>query len=382
MNFLRQQVTALTRRSLFLSERCYPIRYDSNTSKDGDDKKKTTESDVFDNKLMVRDSFDSIADKTKNSYLTMVDIFLDRDVHRRNHVEFIYAALKNMESFGVHRDIEVYKALMNVMPKEKFIPRNIFQAEFMHYPKQQQCMIDLLEQMEDNGVMPDFEMQDILLNTFGRRGHPTLKYMRMMYWMPKFKNSSPWPLPNPVPNDALELAKLAVTRMCTVDLHSNVDVYDTSEVESSIDETWIVSGMSQEQSKLLALHSVDRPLRIEGPNLIWLRNQSLNYFILKGDPVEYPENQAQDEDDDDVSNLSFTKFGWASSKKKEVAVRRSVHEQRDGTIYAICATGTSTKDSLLSWIRLLETNGNPRLAEIPVLFKFRSHVAENLLASG
>ncbi|KAG4069895.1 hypothetical protein HA402_009602 [Bradysia odoriphaga] len=380
MNFLRQQVTALTRRSLFSSERCYPIRYDSNTSKDGD-KKKTNESDVFDNKLMVRDAFDSIADKNKNSYLAMVDIFLDRDVHRRNHVEFIYAALKNMESFGVHRDITVYKALMNVMPKEKFIPRNIFQAEFQHYPKQQQCMIDLLEQMEDNGVMPDFEMQDILLNTFGRRGHPTLKYMRMMYWMPKFKNSSPWPLPNPVPNDTLELAKLAVTRMCTVDLHSNVDVYDTSEVESSIDATWIVSGMSQEQSKLLALHSLDRPLRIEGPNLIWLRNQSLNYFILKGDPVEFPEDQAEEEDDDDVSNLSFTKFGWASSKKKEVAVRRSVHEQRDGTIYAICATGTSTKDSLLSWIRLLETHGNPRLAEIPVLFKFRSHVAENLLAS-
>lgn len=71
-------------------------------------------------------------------------------------------------------------------------------------------------------VMPDYEMQDILLNTFGRRGHPTLKYMRMMYWMPKFNNKSPWPLPNPAPNDALELAKLAVARMCTVDLHSNV----------------------------------------------------------------------------------------------------------------------------------------------------------------
>lgn len=153
MNFLRQQITALTRRSLTLSERCYPIRYDSSSSKgekeEKDDKKDG--SDVFDNKLMVRDSFDSIADKNKNSYLSMVDIFLDRDVHRRNHVEFIYAALKNMEKFGVHRDIEVYKALMNVMPKEKFIPKNMFQAEFMHYPKQQQCMIDLLEQMEDNG---------------------------------------------------------------------------------------------------------------------------------------------------------------------------------------------------------------------------------------
>uniref|UniRef100_A0A905AUS3 ECSIT C-terminal domain-containing protein n=1 Tax=Glossina morsitans morsitans TaxID=37546 RepID=A0A905AUS3_GLOMM len=43
---------------------------------------------------------------------------------------------------------------------------------------------------------------------------------------------------------------------------------------------------------------------------------------------------------------------------------RSVHQQDDGTICAICATGTSTKDSLLSWIRLLEANGNPVLSQI------------------
>lgn len=163
MNFLRQQVIALTRRNLFRSERCYPIRYDSSSSKDEEEKKKNNNgSDPFENRLMLRDSFDSIADKNKNSYLAMVDIFLDRDVHRRNHVEFIYAALKNMETFGVHRDIEVYKALMNIMPKEKYIPRNMFQAEFMHYPKQQQCMIDLLEQMEDNG---EIEVMDVCVGS-------------------------------------------------------------------------------------------------------------------------------------------------------------------------------------------------------------------------
>lgn len=58
---------------------------------------------------------------------------------------------------------------------------------------------------------------------------------------------------------------------------------------------------------------------------------------------------------------------------------RSIHQQDDGTIYAICATGTSTKDSLLSWIRLLETNGNPSLAHIPVLFKFRAPVDDKSL---
>lgn len=71
-----------------------------------------------------------------------------------------------------------------------------------------------------------------------------------------------------------------------------------------------------------------------------------------------------------------------SPKKSDVVVKmpkRSLHQQDDGTIYAICATGTSTKDSLLSWIRLLERNGNPSLAHIPVLFKFRTPVDDRAL---
>lgn len=101
--------------------------------------------------VLTLNSFDKISDKTKEAYLDMVDIYTTRDVHRRGHVEFIYSALRHMEEFGVHKDLDVYKSLINVLPKGKFIPTNVFQAEFMHYPKQQQCMIDLLQQMEDNG---------------------------------------------------------------------------------------------------------------------------------------------------------------------------------------------------------------------------------------
>lgn len=140
------------------------------------------------------------------------------------------------------------------------------------------------------GVIPDHEMQDILVNTFGRRGHPVLKYMRMLYWMPKFKNASPWLLPNPVPNDTMELARLAVERMCTVDLTSDVKIYETKNVESSLDDTWIVSGMSLEQSELLKAHNPNIPLTIEGPSIIWLRNKSVTYFTLRGDPTPCQSN--------------------------------------------------------------------------------------------
>lgn len=82
----------------------------------------------------------------------------------------------------------------------------------------------------------------------------------------------------------------------------------------------------------------------------------------------------------DVADINVPLFGRPSVKKQyQVGKVRSVHQQDDGTIFAICATGTSTKDSLLSWIRLLEANGNPALGEIPVLFRFHSKVGEKAI---
>ena len=75
-----------------------------------------------------------------------------------------------------------------------------------------------------------------------------------------------------------------------------------------------------------------------------------------------------------------------------VARLPSVHEQEDGTILAVCATGSSSRDSLLSWVRKLEVIvnmpafhlatllskvffhqiSNPRLEDMVVLFTLTS----------
>lgn len=73
--------------------------------------------------------------------------------------------------------------------------------------------------------MPDSEMEQMLLNIFGRRGFPLRKFWRMMYWMPKFKNLSPWYLPDELPSDTLELAKLAIQRITSVDPITEVNVW-------------------------------------------------------------------------------------------------------------------------------------------------------------
>ncbi|XP_054281815.1 evolutionarily conserved signaling intermediate in Toll pathway, mitochondrial-like [Macrosteles quadrilineatus] len=320
------------------------------------------------NQLATLDTFAEVDKKNKESYLDLLHFYKAKEKRRRGHVEFIYAALKHMKEFGVHKDLEAYKALMEVMPKGKFVAQTFWQSEYQHYPKQQQCIIDLLTEMEENGVIPDEEMEDLLINIFGRRSYAIRKFWRMMYWMPKFKNLSPWALPDDLPDNSLELAKLAIARITSVDPGTKITVYETKQVKDAIDDTWIVSGVSPLQQELFEQHDSTRPLFVEGSFRVWLRNSSVSYFILRADPAP---DKGPEPDVDDIRHIAMPLFSEAT--ERVVAKSEVVHQQEEGTILAVCATGSSSRDSLLSWIRLLQKD-NPRLGEIPVLFTLKSPV--------
>ena len=141
---------------------------------------------------------------------------------------------------------------MEVFPKGKMIPENRLQADFFHYPKQQQCATSLLQKMEKNKVIPDEEMGDIILNVFGKYATPYKRYCRMMYWLPKFKNLCPWPLPEEMPQDGLELGKLAIRQVdivmlgllkiliqfqiTSVDPSTRLEILDTADIPDSNDK--------------------------------------------------------------------------------------------------------------------------------------------------
>nr|CAG4642564.1 EOG090X07J4 [Evadne anonyx] len=334
---------------------------------------------VLKKELVVRsrDHFDT-ENRSKETFLAAINMFYTRDVHRRGHVEFIYSALSHLEEYGLNRDLDTYKKILDVLPKGKMIPTNVFQAEFTHYPKQQQCAIDVLEKMEDNGVIPDPEVEAMIMNTFGKHGHPMKKLMRMSYWLPKFKHASPWALPEVIPSSNLEIGKLAVARMCSVDPASVIETFETKELEDSIDDTWIVSGQSPIQQELLEKMEPYKTVYVEGGFPIWLRRTSINYFILRSEPVPPSKTELDlnsQFDFDDVSQLQSWILGEENLTSKDVLVPPSVHEQEDGTVLAIAVTGTSSKDSLLSWIRFLERK-NPHLANLSIMFATSSPLGE------
>ena len=138
--------------------------------------------------------------------------------------------------------------------------------------------------MEYNRVMPDEELGEILRNVFGIYSSPFRKYARMCYWMPKFRNLSPYPLPLDMPKDPLELAHYAVDRILgSVDPLTSITTYDAEKElsEVAIDKTWIVSGISEEQKEMIKDLPKDKPLYVEGGFRVWLRETQVTYFILR-----------------------------------------------------------------------------------------------------
>uniref|UniRef100_A0A2I3TTU0 ECSIT signaling integrator n=1 Tax=Pan troglodytes TaxID=9598 RepID=A0A2I3TTU0_PANTR len=129
-----------------------------------------------------------------------------------------------MREYGVERDLAVYNQLLNIFPKEVFRPRNIIQRIFVHYPRQQECGIAVLEQMENHGVMPNKETEFLLIQIFGRKSYPMLKLVRLKLWFPRFMNINPFPVPRDLPQDPVELAMFGLRHM-EPDLSARVTIY-------------------------------------------------------------------------------------------------------------------------------------------------------------
>uniref|UniRef100_A0AC11B406 ECSIT signaling integrator n=1 Tax=Ovis aries TaxID=9940 RepID=A0AC11B406_SHEEP len=225
--------------------------------------------------------------RNKANFVRAVQNFAEYNVHKRGHVDFIYLALRKMREYGVERDLSVYNLLLDVFPKEVFRPRNIFHSIFLHYPRQQECGIAVLEQMENHGVMPNKETEFLLLQIFGRKSYPMLKLVRMKLWFTRFKNINPFPVPRDLPQDPVDLASLALRHM-EPDLSARVTTYQMPLPKDSPDamdptETHIVGIQSPEQQSALARHDPARPIFVEGPFSLWLRDKCVYYHILRAD---------------------------------------------------------------------------------------------------
>ena len=92
---------------------------------------------------------------------------------------------------------------------------------------------------------------------------------------------------------------------------SQLEIIDTDNIADSNDKTWIVSGQSTNQKEILEGLSEGTALYVEGAFRLWLRDNQVSYFILRGPPV--PPLVPPDTDNDDFSVMSL----WVAGEKSK-----------------------------------------------------------------
>lgn len=105
-------------------------------------------------------------------------------------------------------------------------------------------------------------MFDLLVSIFGKKSAPTLKYLRMMYWLPKLRHISPWSTPETRINDEKEAAELAIKRMGSVDLENEITVFYVSIIRHDL--TWLLSQVVIIPSKYFRRKMMNCRLKIRG----------------------------------------------------------------------------------------------------------------------
>ncbi|XP_051935764.1 evolutionarily conserved signaling intermediate in Toll pathway, mitochondrial [Hippocampus zosterae] len=327
--------------------------------------------------VATRDPF-AAEHKTKASFAEALQAFAKADVRRRGHVEFIYAALKKMPEFGVERDLAVYNQLLDVFPKEVFVPRNFIQRMFNHYPRQQECAVQLLEQMENYGVMPNVETKVLLVQIFGAKAHPMRKYQRIMYWFPKFKHANPFPIPHHLPEDPVELARFSLKRIAN-DLDAKVTVYqmpctDATESGHQISLPHIVGIQSPDQMELLGKHDPSRPVFVEGPFPLWLRKTCVHYYVLRAEPVP-PGDKVEESFDPERCLYYPLQLDLDFDRDFGDLETFDVEDLDEGPVFAMCMTSQGDQATLNQWISGLQES-NPILGQIPTVFRLQAGTRE------
>ncbi|KAG8441390.1 hypothetical protein GDO86_006940 [Hymenochirus boettgeri] len=311
-------------------------------------------------------------DRNKSTFIQVLDMYCRRDVRRRGHVEIIETALRWMPEYGVEKDLQVYNRLLDVFPKEIFVPKNYIQRMFNHYPRQQECAIRVLEQMENYGITPDKQTCFLLLQIFGARSHPVRKYQRIMYWFPRFKHTNPYPVPVHLPSEPVELSRMCLQRIAA-DMDSKVTVYQMPSVEESEDGTkqehmHIVGIQSPDQMSLLADHDSSTPVYVEGPFPLWLKKTCVYYYILRAEPNPL---KKEEELDNERSLYYPMKMDFELERDLGDDNTFDVDDVEEGPVFAMCMAGSGDEKTLGRWIRGLQET-NPILAQTPVLFRLNS----------
>jgi signaling intermediate in Toll pathway protein len=191
----------------------------------------------------------------------------------------------------------------------------------------------------------------------------------------------------------LDFAIVALERMTvSVDSETKLEIFNTKDIileqvvtdadsqKSFRDEsTWVVSAISTKQKQLFSIHKSNVPIFVEGPYFTWVRSKMVEYYVMKTDPLPDVIEKIRRIDDydrklDDVRNMHNPFDNPFKKAMFECNMERpdvSVYELKEGIIYALCCTGSGSKNSLFRWTKFIESQHVKSLKSHPIIYRIK-----------
>ncbi|KAI3384807.1 hypothetical protein SNEBB_005585 [Seison nebaliae] len=226
-----------------------------------------------------------------NLFKQSTEKFLEEYKSRRGNVEFIFSSLDVMKDYGIHRYLDGYRYLIDLFPEGIMVPETMWQREMGHFPKHQDAALEVLERMNRFGLSADRQMLNKLIKIFGDWSTPVKSARRQLYWVPKFQNQSPYPIPFYPSDDPKINGKICLERM-QPDKNTSLELVEEK-------DCWIMNAQSIDQRKLLQLSLLsDEPsnLIIRGPFTMWMRYKEIKYFTLTNQIASNPIEEIEDDE--------------------------------------------------------------------------------------
>lgn len=285
---------------------------------------------------------------------------------RMAYIDFIDQALDKLEELGLEKDLEAYKELLRVFPPGRYSAASSWDIGMFHAP-QQLCAIRVLHKMELNNLRPDLDFERIIIAAFGKTSQVWLKIARANFWSMKGRNVDLHPIPEKLPEKTHELAQVALVRMLN-DHKTLISLVNTSSLPDSVDKTWIAYTQSPTQMSIIERLDEKSILFIEDCGYTYVGEKYMTYYALKvyDDEATLKRRRQVKEPDFNYNTLKMQFFGKPIREKLKDP--EEAHHVGDGYVLGLCITGTSSHDSLLSWLKILQ-NRNPKLKDLSVVFK-------------
>ncbi|KAI6172611.1 Evolutionarily conserved signaling intermediate in Toll pathway, mitochondrial [Aphelenchoides besseyi] len=252
-------------------------------------------------------------------FLEAIELFKRRARNERGHVEFINSAMKQMKEFGLHKDLDIYKALLDVFPKGSLISRN------------QRCSCI-------------FRINRVVVCACWMKWSGT--------WLPRLRYTNKYLDKNLQRDchadlDFVESARLAL-EMMSQDKGTEI-TYSTV----ANDQNLIVSAQLPLQRRLIRHMPMNSTcFYIDGPFYVYLVAKRIPYITLTTPPIRDHEQFADKFiDHAELEDINSVRLYDGIMPEDDDP---TIHEQTTETIFGLAATEKLSEASASAWITHLQ----------------------------